>query len=277
MKRLQLLVLLAVLSGALSLTVGSVRAQGLVVCQAAHESFESACFIGTPDAQGVTLRDRLDAPGQVRAYRFRVEPEPRAGYIYVGDLWFDVEVALWRDPPSAMELERALLVGESRTSERRALQFVRPQILVQQLEPGTYTLFVRAPDRDSVEPRRDFTVRVALGPPVCGMQQDPAERYHLGLSYPPTDLTPFSLLSFNAFLSPPYSNLFDFDWQIDGQPIPGEHRATVQVAVADLSNVPGNEHQVRVTARGVREYPDPDPRYRHVPPTLAVECTFRTP
>jgi hypothetical protein len=84
-------------------------------------------------------------------------------------------------------------------------------------------------------------------------------------------------MSFNAFLSPPYSDLFDFDWRIDGRSIPGNTGLTAQIAVSDLSNVSGNEHNVRVTARGVREYPDPDPRNRHIPPTLAVQCTFHTP
>ena len=67
--------------------------------------------------------------------------------------------------------------------------------------------------------------------------------------------TPFSLLSFNAFVSPPYSDLFDFDWSLDGQRIPESLRETMQVAVPDFRWAGGN-HRVEVTARGVRPYPD---------------------
>ena len=42
----------------------------------------------------------------------------------------------------------------------------------------------------------------------------------------------------------------------------------------DLAATPSGQHRVRVMARGVREYPDPDPAFRQLPPTLAVECSF---
>jgi hypothetical protein len=254
----------------------SPAARGQAMCAPEHDSFASACFLGTPDAQGVTVRDAINSPGQVRAYRFRVGPESAAAYIYLGDLWYDLAVALWRDAPDQVELQRALLLAESRASERRVVQFVQPLLVVQQLEPGTYTVFVQAGNASSFDPSRGFTLRVALGPPVCDMQQDAAGLYQLALAYQPTQPTQFSLMTFNAFLSPPYSDLFDFDWEIDGQAIPGGPRETLQVAALDLGGVAGNEHRVRVTARGTRAYPDPDPQYRQNPPTLSVACTFQS-
>ena len=134
---------------------------------------------------------------------------------------------------------------------------------------------MRAANPDTFTPQRGFTVRVALGPPACAFQQDSTALYQLSLSYEPQAPTEFSLLSLTAFVTPPYSDLFDFDWQVDGQPVAGRQRETLQLAVGDLAAAPNDEHSVRVTARGVRTYPDPDPVGRHVPPTLSVECKFR--
>jgi hypothetical protein len=276
MNRVWPLTLVVALLSTPSLAVSPATARGQAICEREHDSFASACFLGTLDAQGVTVRDGLNDPAQVRAYRFRVGPESAAAYIYLGDLWYDLAVALWRDPPDPVELQRASLVAEFRTSERRVVQFVQPLLTVQQLEPGTYTVFVQAGDVARFDSTRGFTLRVALGPPICGMQHDAGGVYQLALAYQPAQPTQFSLMTFAAFLSPPYSDLFDFDWEIDGQLIPGGLRETVQVAALDLASVSSNEHQVRVTARGARAYPDPDPRYRQLPPTLAVECTFHT-
>jgi hypothetical protein len=273
MARFRLSLLIALVTT--PLLIGSpATAQDLARCPGDHADFGTACVIGTPNAQGITLRDAFNSPGQVRAYRFRVEPGPSASYIYVGDLWHAVDVAVWRDSAEA-EPARGTLLTEARTFELRDIQFVRPQTVVQQLEPGTYTVLIRAPDEAGMALSRGFTLRVALGPPVCASQRDAADRYQLALTYQPTDSTSFSLLSFTAFVVPPYSDLFEFDWQIDGASVPGRPREIAQIAASDLGDGASNEHRVRVTARGVRAYPDPDPRFRHVPPTLTVECTFR--
>jgi hypothetical protein len=274
LKRCSALAALALLAlPVLSATPGS----GQRLCEGEYDSFSTACFLGTPDAEGITLQDALEHSGQVRAYKFRVGPEPRALHLYLGDLWYDLDVALWRDPPSVAELGRWLFVAEARTFERRVIQFVRPEIIVEQLEPETYTIFVHAGDLRSFDPQRSFTLRVALGPPVCAVQRDADERYQLALTYEPRQPTPFSLMSFNAFISPPYSDLFDFDWQIDAWRPDEELRETLQLAVTELAPTPDGMHRVRVTAHGAREYPDPDPAWRHIPPTLTVECTFRIP
>ncbi len=250
-------------------------ARGQVACEGEYDSFTTACFLGAPDAEGVTLRDALVHTEQVRAYKFRVGPGPRAAHLYLGDLWYDLDLYLYRDPPDEVEIGR-WFVARSAESGARVIQFERPEIIVQDLDPGTYTLFVNAGDSRSFDPSHPFTVRLALGPPVCNTAADSATIYQLGLTFEPRQPTAFSLMSFNAFVSPPYTDLFDFDWQLDGRPMPDADRETLQVAAPDLPAVRG-DHRIRVTARGVREYPDPDPRYRQIPPTLSVECTFPAP
>jgi hypothetical protein len=249
--------------------------RGQVLCEGEYDRFTTACFLGAPDAQGVTLRDALVHTGQVRAYKFRVGPSSRAAHLYLGDLWYDIDLYLYRDPPDEVEIGR-WYINRSAEQGARVIQFERPEIIVQDLDPGTYTLFVNAGDSRSFDPNRPFTVRLALGPPVCDTAADANTIYQLGLTFEPRQPTAFSLMSFNAFISPPYTDLFDFDWQLDGRPMPTADRETLQVAVPDLPPARG-DHRIRVTARGVREYPDPDPRVRQIPPTLTVECTFPAP
>jgi hypothetical protein len=271
------LVLVAVVLSTPSLAASPGTARGQGMCEPEHDSFVSACFLGTPDAQGVTVRDGLDYPAQVRAYRVQVGPESAAAYVYLGDLWYDLAVALWRDPPDPAEVQPASLVAEARTSARRVIQFVQPLVLAQQLEPGSYTVFVQVGNMAAFAPNRGYTLRVALGPPICDSQHDPGGVYQLGLAYQPAQPTQFSLMTFTAFLAPPYSDLYDFDWEIDGQPLPGGPRETVQVAALDFASVSSREHEVHVTARGARVYPDPDPQFRQLPPTLSVACRFHSP
>ena len=266
---------LAAIVVALAAVAGPADVRGQVACEGEHDSFTTACFLGAPDAHGVTLQEAITYAGQVRAYKFRVGPGSRAAHLYLGDLWFDLDVQLYRDPPDETQIARWFITRSAETG-RRVLQFERPEIIVQDLEPGTYTLFIHAGDQRSFDPRRPYTVRLAMGPPVCATQSDANTPYQLGLTFEPRRPTAFSMMSFNAFVSPPYSDLFDFDWQLDGRPMPDADRTTLQLAASDLPAARG-EHRVQVTARGVREYPDPDPRFRHVPPTLTVVCTFPTP
>lgn len=266
-----------VLAGVLLAPGGPTRAQ--IVCPEEHDRISNACPLGVPGQNGVVVQEALTAPGQTRTYKFQVT-QPAAAHIYLGDQWYDIDLALVRDPPPGSaapgeEIGRWYFVAEARTAERRVLQFVRPEIIVEQLRPDFYTLVVVAGDGRAFDPQRPYTLRVALTPPVCAAARDPDNRYQLALTIDPAEPTPFSLLSFNAIISPPYSDLFDFDWQLNGQALEPDWRETVQVPAADLPAVRDGVHRVTVTARGVREYPDPEPRYRHVPPTLSVECTFR--
>ncbi len=268
---------LLVLIGSMWVFAPPASAQRQVVCAGGQDRAANVCALGMPEGQGVTVRAALDDFGQARAYQFEVGPDTRTGYIYVGDLWYELTATLLRQPSPPNERGETSPVAEVRVRESRVLQFVRPVVIVERLEPGTYTLVVRAANPDSFTPARGFTVRVALGPPACASQQDPASLYHLSLSYEPDAPTASSLVSFTTFVMPPYSDLFDFEWQIDGQPVADRPREVLQVGVSELAAAPGDEHTVRVTARGVRPYPDPDPAGRHIPPTLSVECKFRAP
>src|SRR5262249_2238196 len=127
------------------------------------------------------------------------------------------------------------------------------------------------------DPSRGFTIRIALNPPYCGLSpadvlvpslQDPRVMtprrpddalYQLGLDYEPDgdELGPFALMTFNAFISPPYTDLFDFSWELDGAPVAGETTPVMQRATADLPKTPNGEHTIRVTAAGARRYPHP--------------------
>ena len=73
----------------------------------------------------------------------------------------------------------------------------------------------------------------------------------------PQNPGPFSLMSFTAAVSPPYTDLFDFDWQLDGQPVPAGSVTNIQSPTQALPKGAVGEHKVRVTARGARPYPDP--------------------
>jgi hypothetical protein len=265
---------------ALALLLVAPAARGQLVCEAEHDRISTACPIGTPNEQGVTVQEAIVRPGQQRAYKFRVL-EPRAAHIYLGDLWYNMGVALWQDPPTPQEsgtpIGEWLFVAESRLYQQRVIQLVRPEIIVERLEPDTYTVFVHPADERSYDANRPFTLRVALGPPVCRTERDAAERYQLAMSYEPQVPTPFSLLSFNAFLSPPYTDLYDFDWEVDGVAMPEATGLTLQLPVSELPAAVGGQHRARLTARGVRPYPDPDPAFRHIPPTLAVECGLQIP
>jgi hypothetical protein len=250
------------------------RAQ--VACEGEYDTFDTACVLGAPDAFGVTLRDALVRADQVRAYQFQVGPDVRTVHLYLGDLWYDMELALYRDPPDEAEIGRWPIARSAETGSR-VIQFERPRIIVEDLQPATYTLFVAAGSGRAFDPRRQYTLRLALGPPACGTTVDTATIYQVALTVEPQSPTPSSLMSFNAFVSPPYSDLFNFEWQLDGQPMADAVHETLQVAASDLPAATGSEHRVRVTARGARPYPDPDPRYRQVPPTLSVECGFAGP
>jgi hypothetical protein len=254
--------------------------------------------LGTPDAQGVTWPDTLSNPAEKHGFYFSV-PAPSAASLYVGDQWFDLDLFLYmrgRCPEGSWE---KLVRTWSARSERMVLQFVRPDEQIVNLDPGDYLLLVGhkyAEDpqyaRD-FDPSRGFTIRIALDHPYCGLSPadvlapnpvDPDVMilrrpddalYQLGLSFEPDEqeLGPFSLMTFNAFVSPPYTDLFDFKWEIDGQPIPGQITPIVQTATTDLVKTADGKHKVRVTAVGARDYPDAF--LTHTPPTLAVECTFK--
>jgi hypothetical protein len=116
-----------------------------------------------------------------------------------------------------------------------------------------------------------YTLRVALGPrPAASAGAGPAPSaargYSLTLSIEPSEPGPFSLMTFTATITPPYTDLFDFEWQVDGQPF-GENSAVVQ-----LGRPSGGAHSVVVVARGARPYPDRT--MPETPPTLSATGAF---
>jgi hypothetical protein len=247
--------------------------------------------LGSPDAEGVTVPQiRLASPTDRVAYRF-VVAAPRTGFVYVGDQWYDLDLALYSITRSQTVACWQTLGARARSErhERRQIQFVRPdEQIIENLEPGVYVLTAGAVASSDFDAGRGFTVRVALGPTLCGSLDPPnvphprypglAVRaadawYQLGMSVRPEQPGPFDLVTFSAFVSPPYTDLFDFEWELDGQRIPGAEIPTVQLpARALLGDGARGTHSVRVTARGARAYPDPE--QTHIPPTLSVSCSF---
>jgi hypothetical protein len=101
--------------------------------------------------------------------------------------------------------------------------------------------------------------------------------YQLGMTISPVEKErgPFSLMTMTGFLTPPYTDLFDFAWVLDGQPRPDMTTYTLQIPTSDLPKTAGGKHVVQLTAIGARPYPDP--LTPDVPPTLRVECQFNVP
>lgn len=251
--------------------------------------------LGAPTPEGTAVQDKLASVAAPNGYIFTVA-RPSAAFVYLGDQWFDLDLALYSRGQCIATWD-ITLKGYSYQDDRRVLQFVRPDEQIINLEPGEYKLSVAhkyyaTPEAaQDFDPEKGYTVRVAIGPRVCKLEppndqptlvpnltkrRDDA-LYQLGLSIQPEQPGPFDLMTFTAVISPPYLDLFDFEWAIDGQVVPDNATATLQAAVIGLPKVQGLEHKVRLTAKGMREYMDPDPKYRHVPlngGTLTVECTF---
>jgi hypothetical protein len=109
--------------------------------------------LGALRADGVTLTDSLGSFGQANAYSFRVTDGPGTVQVYVGDLWYDVEVLLlrasalpddssqWRGLPCA-----AGCVVAAPPSARRRIQFIQPKGLIESVENGAYAVLVRPRD-----------------------------------------------------------------------------------------------------------------------------------
>jgi hypothetical protein len=240
-----------------------------------------SCDLGSPDQEAVTVRSSFEAPGQVRAFRFPVGGGGGTAVLYVGDLWHEADAALWReggaDGPAPWlrgSCNPALgCIAAARPSEGRVIQFVRPKALIEPLDPGAYVLTVAAPPVADPGFARGFTTYVAVQPRACAIRADESGRYSLGLAVQPGQPSRFDLLTFTAFVAPPFGDLFEFDWQVDGQRVAGPTRQIVQRGATELSGGPSDEHTVRVTARGARPYPDP--AQPDIPPTIDLTCSFR--
>ena len=270
--------------------------------------------IGAPNAEGITQKVQFGDASEKAAFNFTVsgggDVKARTVAIYVGDQWYDLDLALYpKGTCRAAAQWQVRAAGVSERQDRRVLQFVRPdEEFIQGLAPGDYRLVVAhkyfyAPSfATDFDPRRDFTVRIAVTPNVCALNPpndqphpamfdpnlDDATRaryadahqrrddalYQAGMTVQPDNPGPSSLMTFNGLVSPPYTDLFDFSWAIDGAPVPGADQPILQMPAAQLSK--GGPHTVSVTVKGAREYQDPtDSRYNHLPldgGTLTVSC-----
>lgn len=277
--------------------INSTAAYGLQPqCSSAH----TAKPFAQPDANGTTVEDRLEEVTARHGYRFTVPPNSSA-YLYVGDQWYDLDLAVFGQGPCPVAAWSVKAVGASARAERRVIAFVRPDEQILNLDPGEYVLVVAhkywaLPEYASdFDPARTYRVRVAVGARVCGLEP-PNDRdnelypglkmrrddaiYQAGMSFQPApeELGPFALMTFTAVVSPPFSDLFDFEWKIDGQP--AGTGPVMQKPYAALPKTSLGLHKIQMTAKGAREYRDPDPQFNHTPldgGTLSVECTFRGP
>jgi hypothetical protein len=258
--------------------------------------------LGAPNAEGTTKHADLTDPSVSVGFHFTTT-QPDAALLYVGDQWYDLNLYLYvRGVCKGTDGWEKLIRAWSVRAERRVIQFMRPNEQIVNLLPGEYLMVAqyRSPDDaalgDPFDPSKGFTARVATNSPYCALdppdelQPNPAipsvmmprrpddALYQLGLSIDPpeSERAPFSLMSFGAFVSPPYTDLFDFAWVLDNQPVTADPSTTVyQVPTGDLPKASRGQHTIQVTATGARYYPDPG--LTHLPPTLTVKCSFIVP
>lgn len=252
--------------------------------------------LGVPTSDGINRVQRLANPEESQAFRFLVT-EPGSLFVYVGDQWYDLDLAVY-----SITLNKSIACwtttgakARSERSQTRQLQLIRPdETIVEAVEPGVYVLLVGAEQaaEENVDALRgfradkDFTIRVAVNPLICGVSPSnvphprfPEVRqraddawYQLAMNYQPLLPTANSLMTFQATASPPYNDLFDFQWFINGRAIPGATDPVFQAPAADIASS-GGRGQVSVAAKGARVYPDPD--QPHTPldgGTLTVAC-----
>jgi hypothetical protein len=214
----------------------------------------------------------------MRAFRFAVGPFDSGAHIYVGDQWMNLDMTLWRDGAPGIASSPTTCVaslgclGEARANVRDVMQFYEPDVIVApQLQPNTAYVVVVFPGQDFKQdpyhPYDTFTFNVAITPPVCGVTKQDGGSYHVALVAEPENPRTNSLLTFSVVVTPPYTDLFDFDWEINGQTVEASTIPVIQRPAAALG---AGRHLVRAVARGVRQYPDPD--QPQVPPTLTAEC-----
>lgn len=242
------------------------------ICPERNDGFATACKLGTPDASGRTLRGFLLTPGDIDAYEF-VVTTPSSVHILVGDLWVDTDIALY-ETLSGRFVGQARFIAESRRQGEAQSQMSAPEFIVERMEPLSYTLFVHAGDLLTADDR-GYTLRIALGAPTVAQPLPPAgqepswkkEGYQLSLGMEPANPTQFSLMTFTAFIDPPFTDLFDFAWEVDGKAVPDSNAPVIQAGGMSIGR-----HTVKLTAVGARDYPDPDRPHR--PPTLVVVGAF---
>jgi hypothetical protein len=233
--------------------------------------------LGAVRGDGVTLVDSLGSFGQANAYSFRVTDGPGSVQVYVGDLWYDTEVLLLRASALPDDPAQWRSVGcgtgclaSAPASARRRVQFVQPKGLIEAVENGSYAVVVRPRDEADFTASRQFTLRVTVTPPVCAVSGGPEDGYRLALAVSPAAPRQSDLVTMTAYVLPPFGDLFEMEWSVDGKWI--ANGPVAQMPAFDLSGGRLGGHDIRVSARGVRAYPDPD--QPETPPSLAVGCAL---
>jgi hypothetical protein len=256
--------------------------------------------LGAPTSEGTSVRMSLAAPTDQAMLTFSIRG-PGPGYValFVGDQWYDVDAALYRRGQGSSLIDGEPIVVLDR-GERRRVQFIRPEdVLLPSMPPGDYVLVVEpraasSPDQTAdFAAGRDFLVRVAVGAPLCATTAaDGASStvqsagthpndvpYQFGLAVEPASVDRTALLTFTGVVSPPFTDLFDFTWSVDGVPVDGVTGPIYQQPGRDLRPTPNGRHTITLMARGAHQYHDPtDPSLSHLPldgGTVAVACTFR--
>ena len=144
--------------------------QGVPQAICGGQSIDPPKGIGQPDANGWTSRDEnLQAGDAVRRYRFSVK-EKGTAYVYIGDQWYDLNLGLFSvNSGTDVGCWTVQTKATSDTNEMHRLGFVRPDERAVEVEPGDYVLSARVGENAMVDPSRNFTVRVAVGPRVCSL------------------------------------------------------------------------------------------------------------
>lgn len=235
------------------------------VCPEPNNSLANACYLGQPNATGTAVEGLFHSPVDVDVYRFDVPGPGAQAHISLTDLWIEGSLRLY-------DVSRGAFIAESDRQGQAQGQLRAPEVIVIRLEAGSYAAFIAAgPDDWERAEAYTYTLRVALGPRAAapaGAAPYPssAQGYQLTLSIEPSDPGPFSLMTFTATIVPPYTDLFDFSWSVDGQAF-GDNAAVVQ-----LGRPSSGAHTVLVIAQGARYYPDRT--YPELPPTLGASGAF---
>lgn len=238
---------------------------------------QAARDLGAPRTEGATLMDSFSTFSQANAYTFQVPDGSSTVQVYVGDLWYDVDVLLLRGSALPADAGQWLTVGcnnaagcvtSAPPSARRRVQFFQPKGIIETVEPGSYAVVVRPRNEEAFDASRRFTLRVIVTAPVCTIAADAEKRYQLALAVTPGKPEPFDLVTMTAYISPPFEDLFEFNWSVNGRAV-GAGGSIAQMPALELGR--SGSHDVRVTARGSRPYPDRD--QPDVPPTLMASCS----
>lgn len=249
---------------ALAVLVGPAFAEGVpppIVlgdpCPEPNDTAARACPLG----RGAVVQGLFQTPFDQDAYRLEVPPGGAQAHLTLTDIWHPADMRLF-DAGGAR-----LLAGSDRSGIAQG-QLEAPEIIIERLEPGSYLVVVRtlAPETYEQAEAHSYTLRAILAPPSA---QPPvsANGYSLSLAIEPADPSQFSMMTFTAYLDPPFSDLFDWVWEVDGQRL-----WEFDGPVAQLPRPSPGSHAVRVTAVGARQYPDRT--LPHFPPTLSASGRF---